>query len=355
MKPTPTAYLPRGFQFWPEDAISISTPKVIELYENGFAGAYLDDKAKGEFEDFIRSQSFGNLDGDSVSHSNGLAGAGENRLVIPFVFVEEMLPGCWPGAAQERGDCVSHETKNACQTTFICDIKSGKADEETGKLEGLPNIPAAGIKEGALSSEAIYWYRGYNGDGWQCEKAAEIACDKSALWIRQPYPDLGFDLTNYSGDLAGKYGAKSPPPKVTEVGQSHLVRTSTRLKSFEEVRDFLANGYGVGTCGSEGFSSTRDKNGVSARKGSWSHAMAYIGADDRDVIKQAYGEPLVLVLNSWGRFNSGPRTILGTDIEIPEGSFWAKWSDVSRRSTLAFSGANGWPTKKLPTFGFIVG
>ena len=355
MKPTATAYLPRHFEFWPDDAVDLEPAKVADLYANGFAGAYMDDAATEAFESFINAQSFGSLDGSAVSHANGIAGSGEGRLVIPFVFIEEMLLGCLPGPGQERGDCVSWGSKNACLTTLICDIKSGKPDEETGHVEGLPEIPAAGVKNGALSSEAIYWYRGYNGDGWQCEKAAQVVCQESAIWIRKPYPDLDIDLTKYSGGLAGKYGAKSPPAKITEAGRKHLIRTSTRLKSFEEVRDFLANGYGISTCGGEGFSSTRDKNGVSKRKGSWSHAMAYIGADDRDEIKKEYGEPLVLIQNSWGKFNNGPRRILGTTIDIPEGSFWATWPDVSRRSMLAFSGANGFPAKKLPAFNFSVG
>jgi hypothetical protein len=83
--------------------------------------------------------------------------------------------------------------------------------------------------------------------------------------------------------------------------------------------------------------------------------MACIGYDDRDEIKKKYGEPLVLILNSWGIWNGGGRRILGTDIDIPEGSFWTKWSEVKNRSCTAMSGAMGWPAKKLPSFDLIVG
>jgi hypothetical protein len=78
--------------------------------------------------------------------------------------------------------------------------------------------------------------------------------------------------------------------------------------------------------------------------------MSIIGADDRKEIHQKYGGPLVLLLNSWGRFNAGPRKVLGTDIEIPEGSFWARWKDVARREYIAYSGVNGWPARTLPDF-----
>ncbi len=348
-----SAVIPREFKFWEGDR-ELSPDELIAQYDAGAAGVWKDPEATAEFETLIVG-SGGELDGGQVCSDNGLAGAGEGRLVIPFVFVLQLLPGCWPGAAQQRGDCVSHSTKNAALLTLCCDVVSGKPDEETGHIEGLPEIDPVGVTQGALSTEAIYWYRGYNGDGWSCEAAATVAIKKSALWPRRDYPELGINLTRYSGSLAGKYGRSAPPSEITTFGQKHLIRTATRISTFEQVRDMLANGYGITTCGGEGFSSVRDENGVSRRKGSWSHALAFIGADDRPEIIKLYGEPLVLVLNSWGKWNSGPRRIYGTQIDIPEGSFWARWSDVRRRSMLAFSGANGWPTKKLPPFDLIFG
>jgi len=348
-----SAVLPREFQFWPEDT-DVDADELEGLYSSGYAGAWKDDEAVAEFEALIVG-SGGDLDGQHVAQENGLIGSGAGRLVIPFVFVEQLLPGCLPGAAQQRGDCVAHSTKNAALTTMVCDIVSGKPDEVTGKVEGLPEIDPVGIRQGALSTEAIYWYRGYSGDGWSCEAAANVAIKKAALWPRRNYPDLGVDLTKYSGGLAGKYGRSAPPNSFTVVGQQNLIRTATRLNSKDMVRDFLANGYGITTCGGEGWAKTRDENGFSRRSGSWAHAMAYIGYDDRPLIIQKYGEPLVLVMNSWGRWNGGGRRILGTTIDIPEGSFWAKWSDCSRRTALAFSGANGWPAKKLPPFQLVVG
>ena len=67
-----------------------------------------------------------------------------------------------------------------------------------------------------------------------------------------------------------------------------------------------------------------------------------------DVIKEKYGEPLVLFMNSWGHWNSGGTRILNTTIDIPAGSWWAKWSDCKRRYMVAYSGADGWPARKLP-------
>jgi hypothetical protein len=85
----------------------------------------------------------------------------------------------------------------------------------------------------------------------------------------------------------------------------------------------------------------------------WAHALAYLGVDDRPEIIERYGEPLVLVQNSWGQWNDGGRKILGTNINIPVGSFWAKWSDLKNRYMIAFSSVSGWPPKKLKSYGSL--
>jgi hypothetical protein len=254
---------------------------------------------------------------------------------------------------------------------MVCDIISGLPDEQTGRPEEKPDVPEAGVADGVLSTETFYWHRGYDGDGWHCPAAATVATKTSGLFVRKPYDDLGVDLTRYSGRTAGAYGRRSPPENIRKAGVAHLIHQATEARSFEAVRDLLYNGYGFSTCGGQGLSDSRDENGVSKRQGSWAHAMAYIGADDRDVIKQIYNEPLVLDLNSWAKWNGGPRDIYQSaalvppekkeawiaagivnastgNIMIPEGSCWVRYSEMRNREMIAFSGANGWPAKPLP-------
>lgn len=79
--------------------------------------------------------------------------------------------------------------------------------------------------------------------------------------------------------------------------------------------------------------------------------MAYIGCDSTEWAHSNYGGPLVLLLNSWGTaWIHGPRKVHGGDDypEIPKGSFWAKWSDLSGRDCYAFSAVKGFPPQKLP-------
>jgi hypothetical protein len=171
------------------------------------------------------------------------------------------------------------------------------------------------------------------------------------MWLRKKYDEINVDFTSYSSRNAGIYGSQTPPESWRKIGAPHLMRTATVLDTYEQLRDMLANGYGVSSCGGEGFSNTRDMNGVSKRQGGWAHALAYIAVDDRPEIIKLYGEPLILVANSWGNWNDGGRRIFGTFVDIPIGAFWAKWSDIKNRDMIALSGANGWPPKKLKSYG----
>ena len=317
-------------------------------YLAGFVGAYYDPAAEARVTNLIFSQGL-SPDGGTTCRVFGLYGSGAGKLSPLWKYMEQVFPGCLPASAQTRGDCVSHSTRNACLGTLACEIAAGNTNELTGLLEGSPEVPDAGRKDGVLSTESIYWWRGHGGDGWSCEESAEVVMQQSGLWLRKRYDDLGIDLTKYDGGLAGKWGARKPPAEILEVGRDHLVRTATRANNFEEVRDLIHNGYAITSCGGESFSNSRNSDGVSDRtRAGWAHAMAYLGVDDRPEVHQKYGEPLVLVQNSWGRWNSGPRNVLGTSLEIPEGSFFARWSDISRRRCIAFSGVAGWPAQQLP-------
>lgn len=320
---------------------------LVKAYQEGFEGAYYDGTEHDKLLDLCDFTV-----GLDASAAFGWQDSAKGKLVVPYKNIEMLWPTCMPGPAQGRGDCVSHSAKNSALMTLACEIVAGEPDEVTGEVEGPPVISQAGQRAGALSTEAIYWWRGHGGDGWSCHHASRVLINESGMWVRKDYrPDFEFDLTNYSSRLAGKWGRISPPDEVKEFGTKHAIRQATELSSFEEVRDFLYQGYGISSCGGEGWSSKRDSNGYSRRSGSWSHAMAIIGADDRQAVRSKYGEPLICILNSWGRWNSGGRKILNTNLEIPEGAFWAKWSDCRRRSFIAMSGAEGWPPQKLPDWG----
>lgn len=323
---------------------------IAKAYERGFVGAYSDPEADEALWDYIRS-SGGIPDGAMACQSYGLEETGKGKLSTPFLEILSLYPDCLPGGAQGRGDCVSWSTRNAGLGTLCCEVTSGKPDEVSGKLEGAPEVSEAARLNGVISTEAIYNWRRHGGDGWSCGAAAQVVLRESGLWLRKKYDEINVDFTVYNSRNAGLYGSRTPPAPWLEIGKNHLIRTATDVEDYEQLRDLLANGYCITSCGSEGFSNVRDENGVSKRSGSWAHAMAYLAVDDRDIIKQLYREPLVLIQNSWGEWNDGPRRIYGTSYDIPIGSFWARWSDIKNRSMIAFSGVNGWPPKKLKSYG----
>ena len=339
--------VPRGFRRFPRIDRRVNQAEIQSMYEDGCAGTFYQPEETDRFNDRA-NQMYGTIDGEDIAHSERFADSSAGKLVIPFQYALKYFPNCLPGPGQERGDCVSHDKKNACLLTVACDIASGLPDQLTGVIEGVPELPTRGISEGVISSDFFYWYRGYDGDGWSCHAATNVAVDKGML-LRKPYPELGVDLTEYSGRMAGKYGRRRPPEEITAEGRKHRMRGAIRVRAGEAMRDFLGVGHGISSCGGESFENVRDENGVSrrTRKG-WAHAMGVMGCDDRPIIHDIYGEMLFLIQNSWAIWNRGPRKILGTNILIPHGSFWARWSDIKNRTFLAHSSAEGWKSKPLP-------
>lgn len=332
------------YQPWPEGAHDLDAAEIVRLYSLGHQGAVDSPEHRVRLHTFLGDDS----DGREVAHLYEFAGAGAGKLSLPYLAAERLYPGCWPGAAQARGDCVSHGTAHAILVTFGCEIAMESPDEVTGILEGAPEISAEGIKDGVISSESNYWWRGSNGDGWDCPEACEMVIRHAGIWLRKNYPEAGVDLTRYSGKNAGKWGSSRPPHNVEAIGLEHPMRSATDAPDWPTIRDFCAAGFGINTCGGEGFASERDENGVARRSGSWSHSMCVIGADDRATTISKYDCPLALICNSWGPgWIDGPRRIMGTDIDIPEGCFWAKFTDIRRRDFTAFSGAAGWARPRM--------
>lgn len=369
-----TKIFAKGSRYWSETKIYQDPVSLQKAYESGLAGVWRNPEANARLREYNKQLTgYGSI--EEAAHGNGWADSGAGKLVIPFVHVMLAYPGCWPGPAQEVGDCVSHDTKNAVLGSMVCEVVSGKPDEVSGLTEGLPEVSPDGIRNGVLSTEAIYWWRRHSGDGWSCGEACEVIQKESGLWVRKNYEDLGIDLTEYSGNLAHKYGSNPPTGKIAESGKLHLARAFAEAKSNEEKRDALANGYFLSTCGGESYEKTRDKYGFSkqTREG-WSHAMAYVAWDDRPEIVKVFGEPLALDLNSWNEWNSGPRDIWDSakyvpssqrdlwvkcdivnpttgNIMIPKGSMWVLASTSRQRDCWAISSVNGWPRKKLPDWG----
>lgn len=328
--------------------------EIADMYAEGYLGAMkAPRRVSDSFLQSIADTVGGVIRAGDACRINMLEETGKGKLNLTYPAIEKCYPGSIPGAGQDWGDCVSHGAKNAALTTMCGEIVAGKPDELSRRLEMAPKLSRAAIIDGVLSPEAIFWWRRHPSDGWFCEEASETLLKYCGAVLKQDYPDLGIDLTKYSLANSKLYGRTPPTGKIADMCDNHTIRTATLIEIWEELRDLTANGYGVNTCGSEGFDENRDANGVSRRKGTWHHSMAVYGTDDRPEVHSKYGCGLVLVAQSWGKgWGKGGRRILGTTMDIPLGCFWAKWTDWSRRWQCAYSGHNGWPRQNLLDWGW---
>lgn len=255
-------------------------------------------------------------------------------------------------------NCVADSAALMSRCTMVLESVLGLPDEISGLVEEAPKVTPEAEKNNVVSFEPIYWHRNHGGDGWFCSAAVKVLQSKCGVVLRQNYSDVNIDLTQYSGRLAGRWGRSAPPSDIVDAFDNNLFRTATKVTAFEEARDLLNRGFFITTCGSQGWASARDDNGVSRRKGGWAHALTACGTDDRPEIVRIYNDPLVLVGNTWGPYNrdkKGLRKVYGTNHYIPDGFFWTTWSEFKNRQMYALSGLNGWARKELPDLspGFV--
>ena len=229
-------------------------------------------------------------------------------------------------------NCVSHATRNACDVTRAVEIDI-KGDKESWVARG--------------ATEAIYGCRGHGGQGMSCSRAATFVSQTGGVLVRKNYPGIA-DFSKYNGSMGARWGSRGLPDKVIEKADDHQIRTVSLIRTVEEARDALANGYGLSVCSGYGFSNRRDSKGFARKSGSWAHAMAWTACDDTN------GELAFLVQNSWGKWNDGGHPEWGP---IPDGSFLIH-ADVAegmlrQNGAYAFSDFNGFPPQKLPDYGFV--
>ncbi len=291
---------------------------LLNAYKDGFVGSWCDpddtDRLLGELPHPL----FGVA-------APSLYSTGKGKVALLHKSISKFDPSFGAHERQTTGDCVSHSTRNAVDDTRSHEIIGGQREDF--------------VARGA--TEAIYGSRGHGGQGMSCAVAARFVHKNGGILVRKDY---GFiDLSTYNSRVGTSWGRSGVPSAVKEQGKKHQVQTISLVKSVEEARDAIANGYALSVCSNYGFSSKRDKNGIARRSGSWNHAMSWISMDDSHEI---YKETLFLVQNSWGAFNGGPKRF-----DQPDGSFWIREKDargmLNQNGAWAFSDVNGFPPRKV--------
>ena len=297
--------------------LNFKTPRsILNLYKDGFIGSVCDEEDTKKLLGELPMPVFG-------SAAYNLQGSGEGKLSLPFKCLLKFDSGFGPAEKQTTGDCVSHSTRNAIDITRSVEIVNGEREDF--------------ITRGA--TEGIYQSRGHKRQGMTCSGAARYVHQSGGILLRKDYGKV--DLSKYNSTLGAKHNI--PNSIYKDEAQKHQVQTISNIRTVEEARDALANGYAISVCSGYGFSSRRDSNGIAKRSGGWSHAMCWTACDDS---RDRLNETLFLIQNSWGIWNSGPRVH-----DQPEGSFWIREKDargmLSGGGAWVFSDVDGFPARKV--------
>ena len=263
-----------------------------------------------------------------------IKGTGKNKKTLLYDYIRKASGGKFPKRKQTVGDCVAQGAAYAVDAVKSVDIILNKEFEEWVAETATEDIYAGSrvqIGNGRL-----------RGDGSIGAWAARYVNEYGAV-PRGKYGNI--DLTTYSGSKARSWGRKGVgvPKSLLPIVKKHPVLTVSKVTTYEEVRDLISNGYAVTIASSQGFSSRRDGEGFASPKGSWAHQMSILAVDDE------YKRPGVLVQNSWGKWNGGPKRH-----DQPDGSFWVDAEEIEKRilkkgDSWAFSGYEGFKPRELNT------
>lgn len=228
---------------------------------------------------------------------------------------------------QEVGDCVSWGAANAVDLAQCVQIVRDGRDEELHRAfpPYIYGVSRVLVGKGRL-----------RGDGSVGAWAAEAVREHGVL--RGDLPGC----PAYSGRLAREWGKDGPPSQFVREAEKFCVRTVSPIRTADEARDAICNGYPVTIASDFGSKTMKPQDGriVARRDDHWSHQMCLDGYDGSG--SRVYFH----VRNSWGP-NAHPQPI----DDSPPGGFWITEDDcryiVRQGDSFAFSEFDGFPAQPL--------
>lgn len=235
-----------------------------------------------------------------------------------------------PNVAQQIGDCVSWGAAHAVDYLQAVQIVRGEPD---AFKEAYPPY-IYGISRVQVGKKHGSNFRGDGSIGaYAAEGLRDFGCLRSDASKVPPY----------SGNVAKEWGSKGAPDWAITEAKPFSVKTIAQVKSADEARDAICNGYTV-TIASSWWGTTRivpvDGRNVATRNTSWAHQQCLIGYDGSG------NTPYFYVLNSWGD-NAHPRPLAGE----PPGGYWVRYNDIDRicseGDSWALSSFEGFPGEAI--------
>jgi hypothetical protein len=238
---------------------------------------------------------------------------------------------------QGIGDCVAWGAMHAVYCSESVSFQLGQLAEPplmpaSEALYGGSRVEARG-RDGSGSSPVGGWSDGSYGGA-----AAKWVRDWGVVY-RQPFPELGYDLTNYSAERAKNWGAygnggQGDKGRLDTIAKKHPARHVVAIRTWDELVAAITAGFPVTIASSQGFGSRTDESGILPAQGVWMHQMMILGLRFADNPVPPNAPPgfkrvdAALVLNSWGTRWISYAGKYPSD--QPDGSFWAEKAVVER-------------------------
>jgi hypothetical protein len=233
---------------------------------------------------------------------------------------------------QGIGDCVSWGAMHAVYCSESLTWSLGKSPEpplipDTCAIYGGSRVEARG-RDGNGSSPVGGWSDGSYGGA-----AAKWLRDWGVVY-RQPFPELGYDLTNYSAERAKNWGAygcggQGDKGRLDKLAKRHPARHVVAVRTWEECVAALTAGFPVTIASSQGFANRTDEAGVLSPSGTWMHQMSLVGIRFKENSPAGVrAVDAALILNSWGTRWLAYAGKFPAD--QPDGSFWAEKHVIER-------------------------
>ncbi len=257
-----------------------------------------------------------------------------------------------PNYPQQIGDCVSFGAKNGGEYLTCTEIAGQAAAQEemsprdfvaARRLKWRPIFPPYYYGTGR-----VYVGGGQMGysDGSTGSWMAEAVQKYGTLFADEP------EVPAYSGRIAKQWGSsRAPLDRWKPTASKYLVRSAALVKTWEDLVAALANGYPCPTASNVGYDMEPAHDGFHRQRGSWSHQMCFIGADDND------RDPYALILNNWGDVH-GHLKDFDSDEMLPVGTLRVRKADALKHlragETFAYSQFDGFPEQDLERALFLL-
>lgn len=298
-------YVPDGAEFgWVDDPVAVSA--IVDAMP---------------IKDFADTPAYGYADEELPDH------------VYLWDFAKQATGDVLPTRNQGQvGSCVSFGCCSAIEHVMCVEIAQGQNEEFQPLIQEIVyGGSRVEIGNGSLG----------RGDGSIGAWAAKFV-NTYGILNRGVFLDGKYDLTNYSQSLCRQWGASGVPNDLEPLVKQHPVKSTTKISDWNSCKKALAQGYALSIASNQGFTTSRDKNGICRPSGTWNHQMAVIGYTT--IESQEYG----FILNSWGNYmgssNRGPG-------DAPVGGFYAHSSVIDRMlkqgDSFCYSGVEGFPLRKL--------